>query len=290
MKKLLTIVLLGIVASACDDYLEITNPNRQTTDTFWTTPDGAMQGVTAIYSVFSKPGGLARWIYFDLDLRSDEGYSASPWIELQNSTKFIVINYDFVSYRSVWDDHYRGIYRANQAIEFIPDITMDEALKARLIGEAKFLRAYFYFNLVSLWGNVPMVTEPNQLTELEPYSTIEQNWAQIEADLRDAIDALPPSYTGIDVGRPTKGGAYALLGKALLQQKKYQAALDAFDYLVEGAGKSLYGLVPDYADNFKHTTESNIESVFEVSFSDKIAGLRTERYWLVRWTVQKMGR
>jgi hypothetical protein len=276
MKKIITILLLGVITASCDDYLEITNPNRQTTDTFWTTSEGAKQGVTAIYSMFSKPGGLTRWIYFDLDLRSDEGYSASPWIELQNSTKFIVINYDFVAYRSVWDDHYRAIYRANQAIKFIPDIAMDETLKAQLIAEAKFLRAYFYFNLVSLWGNVPMVTEPNVITELEPYSTIEQNWAQVETDLRDAIAVLPPSYTGVEIGRPTKGAAFALLGKALMQQRKYQDALDAFEWLVEGEGKSLYGLTPDYADNFRHTTEYNIESVFEVSFSDKIAGPPTE--------------
>jgi tetratricopeptide (TPR) repeat protein len=276
MKKIFTIILLGITAISCDDYLEITNPNRQTTDTFWTTSAGAMQGVTAIYSCFSKPGGLARWYYFDTDLRSDEGYSASPWIELQNSTKFIVINYDFVAYRSVWDDHYRAIYRANQAIKFIPDITMDEALKSRLIAEAKFLRAYFYFNLVSLWGNVPMVTEPNVITELEPYSTIEENWAQIETDLNDAIAVLPASYTGNDIGRPTKGAAYALLGKALLQQKKYEEAFDAFDWLVEGDGKSFYGLAANYADNFRHTAEYNNESVWEVSFSDKIAGPPTE--------------
>jgi hypothetical protein len=276
MNKIITILLLGVITASCDDYLEITNPNRQTTDTFWTTSEGAKQGVMAIYSMFSKPGGLTRWIYFDLDLRSDEGYSASPWIELQNSTKFIVINYDFVAYRSVWDDHYRAIYRANQAIKFIPDIAMDETLKAQLIAEAKFLRAYFYFNLVSLWGNVPMVTEPNVITELEPYSTIEQNWAQVETDLRDAIAVLPPSYTGVEIGRPTKGAAFALLGKALMQQRKYQDALDAFEWLVEGEGKSLYGLTPDYADNFRHTTEYNIESVFEVSFSDKIAGPPTE--------------
>jgi tetratricopeptide (TPR) repeat protein len=276
MKKIFALVFLGCISWSCDDNLDQANPNRQTTENFWTTQESAVQGVTAIYSMFSKPGGLARWIYFDLDLRSDEGYSGSPWIELQNATKFIVINYDFVSYRSVWDDHYRGIYRANQVLKYVPDIQMDEPLKARLIGEAKFLRAFFYFNLVSLWGNVPLITIPNNVSELVPYSTTEQNWAQIEADLHDAIAVLPPSYTGVDVGRPTKGAAYAMLGKALLQQKKYQQALDAFDFLVEGDGKTLYNLMPNFADNFTHTSENNAESVFEISFSNKIAGPPTE--------------
>jgi hypothetical protein len=276
MKKIFLLILLGCLTFSCDEYLELSNPNRQTTESFWTSPDAATQGVTAIYSVFPKPGGMARWIYFDIDLRSDEGYSASPWIELQNSTKFIVINYDFVTIRSVWDDHYRGIYRANQVLKFVPEIAMDEALKTRLLGEAKFLRAFFYFNLVSLWGNVPMVTEPNDLVNLVPHSTLEQNWAQIESDLNDAIDALPATYTGVDIGRPTKGSAFALLGKSLLQQKKYQQALDAFHYLVEGEGKGLYDLEPNYIDNFTHLKENNRESVFEISFSDKIAGPPTE--------------
>ncbi|RAV98480.1 RagB/SusD family nutrient uptake outer membrane protein [Pseudochryseolinea flava] len=276
MKKIFAFVLLGCLISSCDEYLELPNPNRQTTENFWTTQESAQQGVTAIYSMFSKPGGMARWIYFDIDLRSDEGYSASPWVELANASKFIVINYDFVTFRSVWDDHYRAIYRANQVLQFVPEIQMDEQLKARLLGEAKFLRAFFYFNLVNLWGNVPQITVPNDVTTLVPYSTTEQNWALIEADLRDAIAVLPASYTGGDVGRPTKGAAYALLGKALLQQKKYQQALDAFEYLVEGDGKSLYGLMENYADNFTHTSENNIESVFEISFSDKIAGPPTE--------------
>lgn len=276
----LGIVLFSVLLSGCDKKLDIENPNRTTTESFWTTQDNAVKGVTGIYADMVKPGAMGRWIYFNYDLRSDEGTSNSPWIDLQNWQKFILVDYNFAPCsQTVWSDHYKGIYRANQVIENVPNISMDENLKKRLVGEAKFLRAFFYFNLVSLWGNVPLVLEPNKITENVPYSTEAQVWQQIEQDLTDAIDALPPTYDNTvnnEIGRPTKGSAYGLLGKSLLQQKKYEQAKTAFDWLVTGDGKSHYGLMTNYADNFRHTSENNMESVFEIQFSDKIAGPPTE--------------
>lgn len=266
--------------SSCEKKLDIDNPNRTTTDVFWTNQDGALKGVTAIYANYVKPGAMTRWIYFNLDLRSDEGTSFSPWIELQNWPKFIHTNYNFdPCARTVWQDHYKGIYRANQAITNIPNITMDETLKKRLIAEAKFLRGHYYFNLASMWGNVPIVTMPNDVLAEVPYSTEAQVWAQIQKDFTEAAADLPASYNNSlnnEIGRPTKGAAFAFLGKTLLQQKKYAEAKAAFDWLVTGAGNVYYDLVPNYADNFRHTTENNKESVYEIQFSDKIAGPPTE--------------
>ncbi|MBS1664151.1 MAG: RagB/SusD family nutrient uptake outer membrane protein [Bacteroidetes bacterium] len=277
------IILLSAFATigiSCNKQLEISNPNAQLVDAFWTTKDNALKGVTAAYTQLVKPGAMARWIFFDLDLRSDEGTSNSPWIDLQNWQKFIMPDYNFAPCsQSVWQDHYQGIYRCNQAITNIPKIEMDANLKKRLIGEAKFLRAFYYYNLVILWGNVPIILEPNQVTAEVKYTTETQVWAQIQVDLNDAIAALPESYDNTlnnEIGRPTKGSAYGLLGKSLLQQKKYDEAKTALDWLVTGPGASRYGLVPNYADNFKHTTENNLESVFEIQFSDKIAGPPTE--------------
>lgn len=274
------VILVVLLFTACDKKLDIANPNQTTTEVFWTNKDGALKGVTAIYANYVKPGAMSRWIYFNMDLRSDEGTSFSPWIELQNWPKFIATNYDFdPCSRQVWTDHYKGVYRANQAITNIPGIPMDETLKKRLIAEAKFLRGHYYFSLVSMWGNVPIVLIPNQTTAEVPYSTEAQVWKQIEKDFTEAAADLPESYDNSmnnELGRPTKGAAYAFLGKALLQQKKYTEAKAAFDWLVTGAGKVYYDLVPNFADNFKHTTEYNRESVYEISFSDKIAGPPTE--------------
>ena len=276
MKYLFPLLFLLGLSSCLDDGLELANPNQQTVQQFWSDADGAERGLTAIYATFPKPGGLARWFYFLTDLRSDEGYSVSPWIELQNSTKFILVNYNFVTLSSVWADHYTGIYRANQVIANVPTIEMDAGRRDAIVAEAKFLRAYFYFNLVSLYGNVPLVLEPNRLTGEVPYSPAEANWAQIEVDLRDAMAVLPVSYQGGMVGRPTRGAAKGLLGKVYMQLHQYDEALTEFSYHIDGEGSAEYGLMDDYADNFRHTTEYNIESVFEVSFSNLIAGPPTE--------------
>jgi hypothetical protein len=111
-----------------------------------------------------------------------------------------------------------------------------------------------------------LILEPSNPADKPSQVPQEQVWAQIEKDLTDAIATLPASYTGDDIGRATKGAAYALLGRVHLQQKKYQQAADALAWLISGPGQPLYDLVPNYYDNFKHTTENNKESVFEIQF------------------------
>jgi hypothetical protein len=139
-------------------------------------------------------------------------------------------------------------------------------LKSRLIGEAKFLRALYYYNLISIWGNIPLILKPSLPADKPSQAPQEQVWAQIEKDLTEAAAALPTSYQGEEVGRATRGAAYGYLGRAHMQQREWQQAADALAYLVTGAGASMYSLVPNYRDNFMHTTENNSESVFEVQF------------------------
>lgn len=260
-------LLICLLLSACTDKLEVENPNTPAVDQFWKTGQDAKAGVNAVYGNFYRIGGYARWIHFNFDLRSDEGYSGSPWLELQNWQKFLVVNYNFDCGIHVWLHHYQGIYRANQVIANVPGISMDETQKKQYLGEAKFLRALYYFNLTSLWGNVPLQLTPSEPTDLPEYSTQEQDWAQIEKDLTEAIPDLPAQYSGDELGRATKGAAYALLGKLYMQQHKFDKAKAAFDWLVTGEGKSNYGLMENYQDNFTHLHENNKESVFEVQFS-----------------------
>lgn len=270
MKKyiLYAIITVAITLSSCTKSLDIANPNTPTSADFWKTEKDATLGVTAVYDNFYRIGSYSRWIYFDYDLRSDEGYSSSPWPELQNWQKFVVVNSNFECGITVWRDHYTGIYRANQVLAYVPQIVMNETLKKRYLAEAKFIRALNYFNLVSLFGNVPLVLAPSKPADLPAYATAQQGWDQIVKDLNEAVVDLPANYAAADVGRATKGAAYALLGKAFLQQGKYQDAKNAFEWLVEGAGKVNYDLMPDYADNFRHFTDNNRESVFEIQFSD----------------------
>src|SRR5207248_10798372 len=106
----------------------------------------------------------------------------------------------------------------------VPAIHMDATLRPRIIGEAKFIRALLYFNLVNLYGNVPLILVPPAPTDRPPNATPAAIYAQIETDLTDAAAVLPTSYASTDVGRATKGAALAMLGKAQLQQRKWQQA------------------------------------------------------------------
>ncbi|WP_128546434.1 RagB/SusD family nutrient uptake outer membrane protein [Larkinella soli] len=264
------LLTLALLAGCSDDTLNKVSPNALTVETFWKTSDDAVQGVNATYSGLQQIG-VQRWPLFLFDLRSDEGYSQSPWTELANMTKFITPNSNFEPMYVQWTDLYRAIGRANQVIAYVPDIEMDATLKTRVLSEAKFLRAIFYYYLVMNWGNVPMVLTPQTPNDRPDQATEAQVWAQIEKDLTEAKAGLPVSYDAANVGRATKGAATALLGKVLLQQRKWADAAVQLKEVVDQS-PTVYDLVPNYQDNFTATNENNKESVFEVQYASANRG------------------
>ncbi len=250
--------------------LDIPNPNRIDESNFWKTGADALQGINAVYGNFYRNGSPgSRWTPFYFDIRSDDGYSTSPWNELRSVGALNITQYSFEVNYDTWGHHWRGIFRANQVLANVPAIEMDGTLKKQYIAEAKFIRALYYYNLVTIWGNIPLILEPSKPEDKPAQVPQEQVWAQIETDLTEASNDLPLSYTGDEIGRATKGAAYAMLGRALLQQKKYTTAATALAWLITGPGQSQYGLQPNYADNFKHTTENNKESVFEIQHKQR---------------------
>ena len=273
MKKILIYSFLVLVLSfvSCnEDLIDIPNPNSPTTDTFWKTSGDAQLGLDAAYNMFYKPGSFTRWIFFRFDLTSDEGYSQSPWNELKEWTRFIYFNYNFWEGNgNMWRDHYKAIFRCNQVLEYVPEIEFENAnQKTEILAQAKFLRALYYYNLALMFDNVPLVLSASQPDDTPEQKTEAEVFAQVKLDLQDAVAGLPKQWGTSDYGRPTKGAANALLGKVHMQLHEWQAAKDALAYLVEGEGSSYYELVPNYKDNFMHTTENNSESVFEIQFSD----------------------
>jgi starch-binding outer membrane protein, SusD/RagB family len=272
MKKIFYTILTSVLLVAgCRNDLDIVNPNEATIEVFWQNAVDAEQGVNAIYSTFKREG-TSRWMPMLYIIRSDEGLSSSPWPELQNTIdKFIQTDYNFVVTSVVWRDLYVGVFRANQVLDNVPGIEMDEALKARLMGEALFLRAYMYYNLASLWGNVPLMLATSLPTDLPPTSSQNVVWEQIARDLTNAATMLPASYPNPnDLGRVTKGAAHALLGKVYMQQRRFDMAVEALNWLVTGEGRSVYSLTPNYRDNFLINRENNVESVFEWQFTENL--------------------
>lgn len=266
MKYISKFIALSITATllSCDPNMDIPNPNQPTVEVFWNNATDAEQGVNAIYSTFAR-GGFSRWMPILYLTRSDEGYSGSPWSDLANAMGgFIQPDYNFGPVVDVWRDNYIGIFRANQVLDNVPAIDMDAELKARLLGEAYFLRGYFYYNLALLWGNVPLMLTTSNPTDLPPTTPQAQVWAQIESDLAQAVNGLPPVYdANRNLGRVTRGAAYTLLAKTLMQQGKFTEAETALNWMVNGEGAGIYDLTVNYRDNFLIDTENNIESVFE---------------------------
>jgi len=265
-------LLLG--ATSCQkDILNQPNPNLATTASFWQNSGDATKGVLAAYSGLQQLGTYRRWLNFAFDIRDDEGFSQSPWNELRDFNRFIIGNYDFEVNFNIYRDHYRGLARCNQVIDNVPNIAsmsatpQDATLQKQIVAEAKFIRALLYYNLVSLYGRVPLVV--NQITTLSvipPQAADEaQVWNQVYSDLQAAIPDLPLTYSGNDLGRATKGAAQTLLGKAYMQNRRWADASAQFATVI---GSGQYQLTSTYTDNFRHTTENNSESIFEVQFTD----------------------
>jgi len=171
------------------------------------------------------------------------------------------------SFQDVWQGHYQAINRSNQALYFLPLLTnANQDLRTRLSGEAKFLRAFSYFILVRSFGGVPVVDrvpvagDENDRKMLLTRKSKEEVYAFIMSDLNDAIAALPAksAYSSGNVGRASKGAAYALLAKVNLYQKNWQKVIDNCN-LVTG-----YALTPNFADIYKVSGENNQESIFEI--------------------------
>ncbi|UOQ52724.1 RagB/SusD family nutrient uptake outer membrane protein [Hymenobacter cellulosivorans] len=264
--------VLLLSATACEkDILNQVNPNLPTSEGSFKTSDDAVRAANACYAGLQGLGMYRRWLNFAFDLRDDTGFSQSPWGELADFTHFIQTNYDFEVSNNIWRDHYRTIYRCNQVLGKVPSIQgMDATLQKRVLAEARFLRALCYFNLVSLYGNVPLVlATATDLNTVPPQGNEAQVWSQVISDLQAAQADLPVSYTGNDIGRATKGAATTLLGKAYMQNKRWADAQAQFAQVIS-SGR--YQLAANYTDNFRHTTENNSESIFEVQFTDEKKG------------------
>jgi len=270
MKKLINIrhialLLLFLITGACgDEFLEKKPLVTPTTETFFETEEHAIQATNAVYNLL-RSWEVHVFSYIAItDIISDDADKGS---EPNDATFLLEIdNFNFdsrnVAFSTVWRGYYRGIYRANLAIQNIPDIEMDETLKARLIGENKFLRAYFYFNLVRWFGGVPLILEPLQPGEYEqPRDPAQAIYDQIIQDLEGAAAALPASYGGSNIGRVSSGSAKGMLARVYLTLQDYP---NAEQYALEVINSGEYELFPDYDLLFQEAGENSSESVFEV--------------------------
>jgi hypothetical protein len=270
-KPLYLVMLLVVGVLACDeDKLNPVNPNELSTETFFRTGPQLVSGINAAYAALQANNLYNREYFFLHDLLSDDVASGGGQLETHRAQ---VLNHAFDGANSVpadnWRGWYRVIHRANLVIEnadqAVDQIT--ESLRNRVIGEAYFLRALGFFELSTLWGGIPLMTQTATTPEGLPRSSQEESFEQVLSDLSIAINLLPEksSYTGADVGRASKGAARALAAKLQLFRGNFS---EARPYLEAIIGSNEYRLVDRYLDNFEEENENNAESLWEIQFSE----------------------
>lgn len=267
-------VLAALFFTGCaDDYLDVDQTEAISTGDIelFNNNTGATTFVTAIYNKFLDWDTTSfGWIGLTSITTDDADKGSSPSDVGTDKDVLDALTYNASNPSSEgnFKAYYAGINRCNQALNIIPQLDKaDAALRARLIGEAKFMRAFMYFTLVKCYGGVPIVDHLPNPSSLEDKNMLltrksaAEVYAFIEADLNDAIAALPlkSAYAADEKARVSKGSAYALLAKVNLYQKNWQKVVDNCNQVTG------YSLVPDYASMFRLSGENGPESIFEIN-------------------------
>lgn len=283
MKKvsylLIIVLLVGVLHSCSDDFVDVPNRENLTDDSFWQTEEHALQALTATYGAMHSASG-SKWAFFEemytaMAYRGDDVINNTAEIYSRNLASFSNTT-EATGPLNIWNASYAGIGRANQILQQVPEMeALSQETKDVVIAEAKFLRALYYFWLVTGFENVPLVTtyEIDFDKLLVSQSTPDKIWEQIENDLTEAEPNLLTEHSSEWKGRATQGAAKALLGKAYLFQEKWTTAESK---LAEVLGMG-YSLLDNYADNFNGSAENGSESIFEIQFTGDRANGNDER-------------
>lgn len=277
MKKIFQIITVSIVLlvmGGCKKFLAEVPPSQLSTENFFKTEADALGAIYGVYaSIGSGNNGTFWWqLMFMTDSPTDD-MTIDPAVTNANFVSLVGNRFDpnnsVVS--EVWRDHYAAINRANAVIGRVPSINMNEPLRNRIVGEAKFLRAFCYYHLVQLFGKVPLLSK--EVTTLDDINTPQAEpaevYAQIIKDLLDAEAALPVSTTGNEIGRATKGAAQGMLAKVYLINKQWQQAADKSNEVISSG---TYQLQTNYRQVFASTNKNNREIVFAIQSQSGFGG------------------
>jgi starch-binding outer membrane protein, SusD/RagB family len=274
----IAIAILITAVSCSEEFLEVTPKGTDLEETYYQNADEAYSALIAVYDIMSFNSSSWDNMISFMNAGSDDNYGASvpgDAISLFSYNQLTPTNMP----QAFWSNHYQGIFRANTLLEKLPNISMDEDLKLRFAAECKAMRAYYHFNLVRMFGNIPLMNHTITAIDAQTYpqSSSQEVYAQIEQDLLDAITDLPASIdVTIEGGRWTKGAAQAMLGKVYLyDNKNTEAAAQLAEVNGTPGGTSQYGykLLDNFKDLWVHTNKFNSESILEDVHTD--TGLAT---------------
>lgn len=281
MKKIIFISLVLALTGCSKDFLEKNSLTQLGEANFWKTEQDAILGINGIYDVLQDrilySGNLNGTAGLPMyDTFGDNAYNA---YRFEGPGNFMVANIDPSNalFSSLWTSLYRGIGRANVAlenIEKIPSSAISDASKKALIGQALFLRSLFYMHLAVYFKDVPLVLEVQTLEEAYvSKNTYQEVSDQIIKDLKDAVDRLPVSYPAAQYGYATKGAALGLLARFYLYNKNYQGVMETTEAIL-GLG---YSLNPNYSQLFTEQGEFSKEIIFSVRFLQDVTA-NTENF------------
>ena len=276
---LIIAVIMGSL-SCSKDIIELSPTGTVLESNFYKTETELFQGLVAAYDPlgfatnFTMKMGLLNAASDDTHAGGSDASDQPSWVAYDKFT----IDPNLGPQAGLWSKNYTGIYRANLVIEksegTITGLTADK--KARYVAEAKFLRAYYYFDLVRWFGNVPLITATPAADAIykQTQSAPTAVYAQIEKDLKEAVatSQLPETLAADELGRITKGAAKALLGKVILFQNSNARMGEAAILFEDIINSNAYALEKNYADIFKPDNKFGKESIFEIYSSGNRKG------------------
>lgn len=272
----LTVIAVVITVFSCKkSFVDIPPEGQFLSANYYKDKDQAFAALVATYDLMRKNTGGFENMLALLNAGSDDHYAGgggpTDGNQLQVFSNYTITPNSMAG--SYWNDHYQGVFRANILLQKITGVSMDDASKARFSAEAKALRALYYFNLVRMFKNVPLLLEPLTATNIYEVKQAkpEEVYAQIEKDLTEAIAVLPATLTSSELGRFSKGAAKALLGKVYLYEKKNaQAATELADVNGTPGGTSTYGykLLNNFGDLWIASNKFNSESILEATHTN----------------------
>lgn len=270
--RLRYIALYAAIAAVCGgcESLDYTPGDQMSGQTFWQTEDHARQAAVGMYAAMKEP-----WCFgmeFTFDMCSDLADGTSPWSDVSRGDAF---SSNSSGVQNHWQYLYELVHRANTVIRNVAGMPISQETIDRVTGEARFLRAMAYFRMLNCWGGVPYYDETCDINEEFAHldasrCTADELRGHILDDLTDAIRKLPVSWDAADLGRATKGAAYALRGKVYLFNRQWDEAVADFEEIVYNKTYNYgYSLHPDYNDLFRlYNGRHSDEMIFSIQSID----------------------
>jgi hypothetical protein len=286
-KITLIVVLLAVVQllGSCKKFLNVNPEERILESDYYQNQAQAFAGLTSVYDMVGNQAGGYLTKTDIMNVASDDhfagGANSSDIGDLQSVWKYSYTQSAQNGAPSyLWGKGFTGVYRANVFLKHITTVPMDATLKARYVAEAKFLRAYFYFDLVRFFKNIPLTLDPIDPTQIYTVVQVAPDavYKQILQDIKDALPNLPATVpAATEGGRMNQGIAHALLGRIYMWQKDYADAITELAQVngaAPGVSASTYGykLIPNFGDLWKPTNKFNSESIFEIVFNSTSNG------------------